>query len=80
MDPMVKKSSDRSRALLFGLLVNCLFPTSTREDCPLWELRDGLSIEQKHKYAMKLSDEEVRNILARHEECYEKRLSDLNQW
>jgi hypothetical protein len=80
MDLILKKSSDKSRALLFGLLVNCLFPTSTKEDCPLWKLRDSLSIEEKHEYTMGLSDEEVKSILAQHECCYEKRLSNLNQW
>ena len=76
---MVEKSSDRSRALLFGLLANCLFPTSKKEECPLWELRNSLSIEKKHEYAMMLSDEEVKNILAQHECCYENRLSNLNK-
>ena len=80
MDFILKKSSDKSKALLFGLLVNCLFPTSTKEDCPLWKLRDSLSIEKKHEYTMGLSDEEVKSILAQHECCYEKRLSNLNKW
>jgi hypothetical protein len=80
MDLILKKSSDKSRALLFGLLVNCLFPTNTKEDCPLWKLRDSLSIEKKHEYTMGLSDEEVKSILAQHECCYEKRLSNLNKW
>ncbi len=80
MDLILKKSSDKSRALLFGLLVNCLFPTSTKEDCPLWKLRDSLPIEKKYEYTMGLSDEEVKSILAQHECCYEKRLSNLNQW
>ena len=78
MDLILKKSSDKSRALLFGLLVNCLFPTSTKEDCPLWKLRDSLSIEKKHEYTMGLSDEEVKSILLQHEECYGRRLSDVN--
>jgi hypothetical protein len=77
MDSMLEKSSDGSRALLFGLLANCLFPTSKKENCPLWELRNSLSIEKKHEYAMGLSDEEVKSILAQHECCYESRLSDI---
>ena len=80
MDSILEKSLDNSRALLFGLLANCLFPTSTKEDCPLWELRHSLSIEKKYQYTMGLSDEEVKSILAKHECCYEKRLSNLNQW
>ena len=80
MDTILEKSLDSSRALLFGLLTNCLFPTSTKEDCPVWELRHSLSIEKKFQYTMGLSDEEVISILAQHECCYEKRLSDLNQW
>ena len=79
MDSILEKSSDRSRSLLFGLLANCLFPTNIKEDCPLWELRNSLSIEKKHEYAKELSDKEVKNILVQHERCFEKRLSDLNQ-
>jgi len=77
---MSKKSLDSSRVLLFGLLANCLFPTNNKEECPLWDQRYNLSIEQKYKYAMALSDEKVRNILAQHELCYEKRLPELSQW
>ena len=80
MDPLLRKSLDRSRALLFGLLVNCLFPTKKKEECPLWELRNSLSLEQKYNYAMALSDEKVKSILDHHECCYEKRLSDPNHW
>ena len=80
MDSNLEKSSDRSRALLFGLLANCLFPTSKKEDCPLWELRHSLSIEKKHEYTMGLSDEEVKSILAQHESCYENRLANPPQW
>lgn len=80
MDPLLEKSSDKSRALLFGLLVNCLFPTNREEDCPLWELRSSLSIEQKFEYAMALSNENVESILARHESCYQRRIPDPSQW
>jgi hypothetical protein len=79
MDLILKKSSDSSRGLLFGLLANCIFSTGAKESCPLSELRINLSIEEKHKYVMGLRDEEVKSILVQHEECYEKRLSDLNQ-
>ena len=48
MDSTLKKSSDRSRTLLFGLLVNCIFSKDIKEKCPLWELRSSLtSIEKK---------------------------------
>jgi len=73
MGSILEKSSDRSRALLFGLLVNCLFPTSKNEECPLWELRNSLSTEKKHEFVMELSKDEVASILVQHEECYEKR-------
>ena len=52
MDPILEKNSDSSRALLFGLLVNCHFPTSTSEDCPLWELRNSPSFEKKYAFVM----------------------------
>ena len=78
MDSIVKKSADRSRGLLFGLLANCIFSSGAHEDCPLWELHGSLSIEQKHEFVMGLSDEEVASILAQHDECYEKRLADIS--
>jgi len=80
MGSIRKKSSDKSRALLFKLLVDCRFPTGTKEHCPIWEQRKNLSIEKKREYAMRLSHKEVKDILTQHECCYEKRLSDLNQW
>ena len=79
MDSILEKSSDSSRALLFGLLVNCLFPTSRNEECPLWELRNSLSVEKKHKLVMELSKEEINSILEQHEECYKKRLSGFRR-
>ena len=80
MDSILNKSLDSSRGLLFGLLANCIFSTGARESCPLSELRSNFSIDEKHKYVMGLSDEEVKSLLVQHEECYEKRLSNLNQW
>ena len=56
MDSILKKSLDSSRGLLFGLLANCIFSTGARDSCPLSELRSNLSIEEKHKYLMGLSD------------------------
>jgi len=65
MDSILEKSLNRPRGLLFGLLENCIFSTAA---------------EEKHGYVMGLSDEEVKSILVQHEECYEKRLSNQNQW
>ncbi len=79
MDSTLEKSADRSRGLLFGLLVNCIFSKSALESCPLGELRNNLSLDEKYDYVAELSDEEVKSILSQHEECYEKRLSGLMQ-
>jgi len=78
MDSMVEKSSDSLRGLLFGLLVNCVFSTGAKEDCPLWKLRSNLSLEEKHKFVMGLSIKKVKSILSQHEECYEQRFSMQN--
>ncbi len=80
MDSILEKSLNRPRGLLFGLLVNCILSAEASESCPLSELRNGFSTEEKHGYVMGLSDEEVKSILVQHEECYEKRLSSQNQW
>ena len=79
MIPNLNKSSDTSRTLLFGLLTNCLFPTTNREDCPLWELRESLTIDKKYEFVLKLTGEEVENILAQHERCFEKRFNSFLQ-
>ncbi len=79
MDSILEKSFDRQRALLFGLLVNCIFSEGAKESCPLSELRSSLSTEDKHEYVMGLSDEEVKSILVQHEECYEKRLLEIKR-
>jgi hypothetical protein len=80
MDSILEKSLNRPRGLLFGLLENCIFSAEASESCPLSELRNSFSTEEKHGYVMGLSDEEVKSILVQHEECYEKRLSSQNQW
>jgi len=79
MDSNLEKSFDSSRGLLFGLLVNCIFSKGAKESCPLSELRSSLSTEEKYEYVMGLIDEEVKNVLLQHEECYEKRLSAIKQ-
>ena len=66
------KFPDNDRDLLFGLLLNCISSKEAHESCPLRDLRNNLSIEEKYQYALGLNDAEVKNILAQHEECYEK--------
>ncbi len=74
MASIIEKSAERPRALLFGLLVNCVFSTGAKEeDCPLLEMRNNLSLEEKYKYVMGLTIEEIKNILSLHEECYDRR-------
>ena len=77
MDSMTEKSPDKTKELLFGLLVNCIFSKITMKNCPLYELRNNLPIDKKHEYVMGLSLDEVDNILLQHKECYEKNLSSL---
>ena len=73
MDVIIEKSSDRSRSLLFGLLQSCLLEGNALESCPLAQLRNTLSFEEKYHYSMELSEEEVHKILEQHEECFKKR-------
>jgi hypothetical protein len=80
MDSILEKSLNRPRGLLFGLLVNCIFSAEPSESCPLSELRSSFSNKEKYRYVMGLNDDEIKSILAQHEECYEKRLSTPNQW
>ena len=79
MGPILEKPSNPSRTLVLGFIVSCRF-TECAEDCSLRKPHNDLSIEEKDKYAQGLSDEEIKSILVQHESCYEKRLSDLNQW
>jgi hypothetical protein len=74
MDSILEKSFDRSRSLLFGLLQSCLFSEKAEDSCPLSELRNNLSLEEKYDYVMKLSEKEVHSILEQHKECYEKKV------
>jgi hypothetical protein len=80
MNQIIEKSKDTSRALLFGLLGNCIFSPGINESCPLSELRINLSNEEKYEYVMGLSDEEIKTILVQHDECYERRLSSIHQY
>jgi len=74
MDDFIAKSSDRSRELLFGLLQSCLLEGNALESCPLAQLRNTLSLEEKYDYAMKSSEEEVHKVLEQHDECFKKRI------
>ena len=79
MDSMPEKSPNKSKELLFGLLVNCIFSKITKKNCPLYEFRISLPIDKKYDYVMGLNEEEINNILTQHEKCYEQRMSDLIQ-
>ena len=72
MDSIIEKSFDRPRSLLFGLLQLCLFPGDKKRNCPFLHLREEFTIEEKYNYVMKLSCEEVGDLLKVHEKCYEK--------
>lgn len=80
MGSFVEKSSDDLRALLFGLLINCIFSSGAKVDCPLWDIRNNLTNEEKHGYVMGLSLAEIKKLLATHEECFEKRWSEMSQF
>jgi hypothetical protein len=80
MGSILENSPDKSRTLLIKLLVDCRFLTCTREDCPIWEQRNSLSVEEKHKYAMRLSTEQLKSVLAQYNCYYKKRLADLDHW
>ena len=74
MDSILEKPFDRQRSLLFGLLQGCFFSEEAKDNCPLSQLRNRLSLEEKYDYVMELSNEEVNNILEQHEKCYTKRV------
>ena len=74
MDYIIEESTDRSRSLLFGLLQSCLLEGKALESCPLAQLRNSLSLEEKYRYAMESSKEEIHKILEQHEECFKKRI------
>ena len=80
MGSVHEKCPENSRALLIDLLADCRFLTCTRENCPIWEQSNNLSIEKKHEYAMGLTTEEIKNILVKYDCCYEERLFDLDLW
>ena len=80
MGSVHEKCPENSRALLIELLADCRFLTCTRENCPIWEQSNSLSIEKKHEYAIGLSAEEIKNILVQYDCYYEERLSDLKLW
>jgi len=75
LNSVLKKSSGYSKELLFGLLTNCIFSSNETESCPLFELRNSLSIEEKYDFVMGLNKEEVTILLTHHEHCFENRLA-----
>ena len=77
MNSILKKSSGYSKELLFGLLANCIFSSNETESCPLFELRNSLSIEEKYDFIMGLNKEEVKTLLMHHEHCFENRLAGV---
>ena len=74
---LMEKSSDQSRSLLFGLLVNCIFSGQANGNCPLSQLRDSLSFEEKYDFVMGLTREDVCHALSQHEKCYENECCPL---
>jgi hypothetical protein len=76
MNPILEKSTDQSREILFGLLTNCIFSSIENDCCPLFDLRNSLSIEQKYDFVMGLSKEDVALMLTQHEDCFEKKFSE----
>lgn len=80
MESILEKSRDSSRALLFGLLANCIFSTGINESCPLSELRINLTTEEKYEFVMGLTDKEISDILVQHEKCSERKLANLEQF
>ena len=76
MNPTLEKPTDQSRGILFGLLTNCIFSSIENDSCPLFNLRNSLSIEQKYDFVMGLSKEDVALMLTQHEDCFEKKFSE----
>ena len=68
---LMEKTSDHSRSMLFGLLVNCIFSGQANGRCPLSSLRETLTFEEKYDFVMRLTKEEICQALEQHEKCYE---------
>jgi len=78
MESILENSHNPSRALLFGLIMNCLFTIDAEScpNCPLEELRGSLTIDKKIEYVNELSDAEIESILTQHKSRFDKRLYD----
>ena len=61
------------------IIASCLFFENEKDSCPLSQLRNSLSFDEKYDYVMELSAKEVHNLVEQHEECYEKRILALMQ-
>ena len=79
MGLILTESSERSRSVLFGLLLSCLFSEEAKNKCPLSRLRNNLTIEEKYDYIWELSENEVKNTLEKHGKCFEKRIFSTMQ-
>ena len=77
MDLILEKSLDRSRSMLFGFLLSCLFSEEVKSKCPLSLLRNNLTIEEKYNFVMEMSEEEIHAVLKLHTKCFEKRIFSL---
>jgi hypothetical protein len=77
MDAIMEKSSDRSRSMLFGLLISCLLFDETMSDCPLTHLRESLTLEEKYDFVMELDKQEVDSLVRLHTKCFSMKISHL---
>jgi hypothetical protein len=77
LDLIQDKNLAKSKSLILGLLVSCIFFEGPSADCPLSEIRNNAPESEKYEYVMGLSDEEINTILKYHEECYKKRMSGV---
>ena len=74
MDLILEKTSERSRSMLFGLLLSCLFSEEAKNECHLSRLRRSLTLEEKYDYVLELSEEELHTLLEEHGKCFRMRI------
>ena len=77
MDSIQDKDLVKSRSLILGLLEKCNFFEGPSADCPLSEMRNNANDAEKFEYVMRLSDEEITEILKYHDECYKKKMPSV---
>lgn len=61
-------SSEDERNLLFGLLIECSY-RSCKNNCPVNNAREALTLKEKTEYLAALSDEDVSRIMSHHRKC-----------